>query len=142
MVEADLGIDKMIIDTYQGVLENKIMEEALEIHIKMVNEVQDNTHNLAEMVVKETKDNFCKIEEMIIDQDQETGEMVISLNVFGVGVYFVIIWGRLHQIKILSVDEVEQERRCKCVCCNYKEHNVRLCKTDYIKSDEDWLMRQ
>ena len=64
-----------MIEASQGVKENRILEEVLEIHLKMVKEVQDDAHNLAGMMVKETKDNCHEIEEMKIDQDQEIGEI-------------------------------------------------------------------
>ena len=67
-----------MIEAGQRVLENRIMEEALEIHFKMVKDVQEDTLNLAGMMVKETKDNFHEIEEMTIDLNLEIGEMVNS----------------------------------------------------------------
>ena len=42
------------------------------------------------------------------------------------------------QLKTLSVNKVEHEKRCQHDCHNNKEHNVRLCKTDYIKIDEEF----
>ena len=69
---------KMMIEASQGVMEDRILEEAIEIHLKTVNEVQGNTLNLVGMKIKETKDNFCKFKEMTIDRDQEIGEMMNS----------------------------------------------------------------
>ena len=58
IIEEDLG---MIIEAIQGALEDRVMEEVLEINPKMAKETKDNTLNLAGIMVKETKENTQKV---------------------------------------------------------------------------------
>ena len=40
----------------------------------------------------------------------------------------------------MNLNEVEQEKRWQHNCCKDKEHNVRLCKADNIKIDEEFVV--
>ena len=51
----------MMTEAGQGALEDRIMEEALEINLKMAKETRDDTLNLAEIMVKETEDNTHQV---------------------------------------------------------------------------------
>ena len=44
------------------------------------------------------------------------------------------------QSKILSVNEVEQERRCQHDCCKDREYNMILCKAYDIKIDKEFVV--
>ena len=41
------------------------------------------------------------------------------------------------QGKVLSVNEVEKEKKCQHDCCREKEHNVKLCDMDDIMLNEE-----
>ena len=40
----------------------------------------------------------------------------------------------------MNLNEVEQEKKWQHNCCKDKEHNVRLCKGDNIKIDEEFVV--
>ena len=44
------------------------------------------------------------------------------------------------QTKILSVNEVYQEKRYQYDCCKDKEHHLQLCKEKDNKIDEEFVV--